>query len=77
MEARQGHKRDLLGGQAHSERRSTPCPQGCRQGSHDNIHPKSSEIFCLTNHMSRENFDVVGDKPVRNDAGEMSLSEKT
>ena len=41
----------------------------------ENINPKSSEFFCLANQM-RENADVVGDKPVRNDAGELSMSEK-
>ena len=30
----------------------------------------------LTNQMSREDVDVVGDKPVRNDAGDVSLSEE-
>ena len=43
---------------------------------YDNIDPKSSETFCLANQMRRENVDIVGDKPVRNDAGEMSLSEE-
>ena len=43
---------------------------------YENIDPKSSEIFCLENRMRRENVDVVDDKPVRNDAGKMSLSEE-
>ena len=38
--------------------------------------PKSSDIFRLANQMRKENVDVVGDKPVKNDAGEMSMSEK-
>ena len=38
---------------------------------YNNIDPKSSEIFCLVNQMRRENVDVVGDKSVRNDAGEI------
>ena len=41
----------------------------------ENIDPKSSEVYRLANHFRRENNDVVGDKPVKNDAGEMSLSE--
>ena len=41
-----------------------------------NIDPKSSEIFRLANQMRRENVDVVGDKPVKNDAGEMSMTEE-
>ena len=41
----------------------------------ENIDPKSSEVFCLANQFRRENADVVGDKPVKNDAGEMSMSE--
>ena len=36
--------------------------------------PKSSEVYRLTNQFRRENTDV-GDKPVKNDAGEMSMSE--
>ena len=30
---------------------------------------------CLANQFRRENTDVVGDKPVKNDAGEMSMSQ--
>ena len=40
-----------------------------------NIDPKSSEVYHLANQFRRENADVVGDKPVKNDAGEMSMSE--
>ena len=40
-----------------------------------NIDPKSSEVYRLANQFRRENTDVVGDKPVKNDAGEMSMSE--
>ena len=35
----------------------------------------SSEFYRLANRFRRENSDVVGDKPVKNDAGEMSMSE--
>ena len=42
---------------------------------HENIDPKSSEVYRLANQFRRENTDVVGDKPVKNDAGEMSMSE--
>ena len=42
---------------------------------YENIDPKSSEIYHLANQFRRENADVVGDKPVKNDAGEMSVSE--
>ena len=40
-----------------------------------NIDSKSSEVYHLANQFRRENADVVGDKPVKNDAGEMSMSE--
>ena len=40
-----------------------------------NIDPKSSEVYRLANQFRRENTDVVGDKPVKNDAGEMSMGE--
>ena len=39
------------------------------------IDPKSSEVYRLDNQFSRENANVVGDKLVKNDAGEMSVSE--
>ena len=39
------------------------------------IDPKSSEVYLLANQFRIENIDVVGDKPVKNDAGEMSMSE--
>ena len=42
---------------------------------YENIDPKSSEVYHLANQFRRENIDVVGDKPVKNDAGEMSVSE--
>ena len=35
---------------------------------YENIDPKSSEVFRLANQFRRENTDVVGDKPVKNDA---------
>ena len=40
-----------------------------------NIDSKSSEVYRLANQFRRENADVVGDKPLKNDAGEMSMSE--
>ena len=43
---------------------------------YDGIDHKSSDIFRLANEMRKENVDVVGDKPVKNDAGEMSMSEE-
>ena len=42
---------------------------------YENIDPKSSEVYRLANQFRRENTDVVDDKPVKNDAGEMSMSE--
>ena len=40
-----------------------------------NIDPKSSELYRLANQLRKENADVVDDKPVKNDAGEMSMSD--
>ena len=42
---------------------------------YENIDPKFSEVYRLANQFRRENVDVVGDKPVKNDAGDMSMSE--
>ena len=42
---------------------------------YENIDPKSSEVYRLANQFRRENTGVVGDKPVKNNAGEMSMSE--
>ena len=41
---------------------------------YDGIDHKSSDIIRLTNQIRKEN--VVGDEPVKNDAGEMSMSEE-
>ena len=43
---------------------------------YDGIDHKSSDIFRLANQMKKEYVDVVGDKPVKNYAGEMSMSEE-
>ena len=40
-----------------------------------NIDPKTSKLYRLANQFRKENADVVGDKPVKNDAGEMSMSD--
>ena len=37
----------------------------------------SSEVYPLANQFRRENTDGVGDKPVKNDAGEKSMSEES
>ena len=42
---------------------------------YENIDPKSSEVYRLANQLRRENAVFVGDKPVKNDAGEMSMSD--
>ena len=36
--------------------------------------PKSSEVYRLANQFRKENAHVVGNKPMKNDAGEMSMS---
>ena len=44
------------------------------------INPRSVEIYRLAKQMRRENQDVIGDKPMRNNNGQMSLdvdSEKS
>ena len=43
---------------------------------YDGIDYKSYDIFRLANQRRKENVDVVGDKPVKNGAGEMSMSEE-
>ena len=43
---------------------------------YEGIDHKSSDIFRLANQMRKENVDVVGDKPVKNDTEEMSMSEE-
>ena len=42
---------------------------------YENIDSKSSEVYRLANQFRRKNTDVVGDKSVKNDAGEMSMSK--
>ena len=41
---------------------------------YENIDSKSSEVYRLANEFRRENADIVGDKPVKNDTGKMSMS---
>ena len=41
----------------------------------ENIDSMVSEVYRLANQFRRENTDYVGDKPVKNDAGEVSVSE--
>ena len=41
-----------------------------------NISPNDSSIFKIAKQMDRANQDVVGEKCVRNDAGELSLSDE-
>ena len=51
--------------------------QGADKEVYKNIDPNSSELYRLANQFRKENADadVVGDKPVKNDAGEMSMSD--
>ena len=42
---------------------------------YESIDCKSSDITCLVKQMRKENVTVVGNKSVRTDAGEMSMSE--
>ena len=42
---------------------------------YENIDPKSSKVYCLASQFRTESADVVGDKLVKDDAGEMSMSE--
>ena len=51
--------------------------QACQEADkkvYENIDPKSSEVSGFANQFRRENADV-GDKPVKNDAKEMSMSK--
>ena len=40
-----------------------------------NIDPKYSEVYRVANQFRKENADVVGDKPVKNIAGAMSMND--
>lgn len=42
----------------------------------ENIDPKTADIYRLANQMRRDNQDVMGEKPVKNDAGELSLDDE-
>ena len=43
---------------------------------YEGIDHKLSDIFLLAYQMRKENVNVVGDKPVKNDTEEMSMSEE-
>ena len=53
---------------------NAPCSSRS-QKAYENIDPKSSEVYRLANQLRGENTDVDGGKLVKNDAGEMSMSE--
>ena len=40
-----------------------------------NIDPKSSQVYRLANQFRRDNANAVANKPMKNDAGDMSVSE--
>ena len=40
------------------------------------IDPRSGDVYRLAKQMRRDNQDVMGDKPVKNDAGQLSLDEE-
>ena len=44
--------------------------------AHEGMGHKSSDIFRLANQTRKDYVDIVGDKPVKNDAGKMSMSEE-
>ena len=62
--------------QAHLQTCGAPCTPQAYKVVYEGIDHKSSDIFRLANQMRKENVDVVGDKPVKNDTGEMSMSEE-
>ena len=49
--------------------------QEANKKAYKNIDPKSLEVYRLANQFRGENTDVDGGKLVKNDAGEMSMSE--
>ena len=44
---------------------------------HNRNQTRPQVVIRLGNQLRKENVDVRGDKPVKNDAGEMSMSEET
>ena len=51
--------------------------QEANKKAYENIDTKSSEVYRLANQFRGENTDVDGGKLVKNDAGDMSVSEDT
>ena len=61
---------------AHLQTCGAPCTPRSRQVVDDVIDHKSSDIFHLAKQMRKDNVDVVGEKPVKNDAWEMSMCKE-
>ena len=40
------------------------------------IDPRSGDVYLIAKQMRRDNQDVMGEKPVKNDAGQLSLDEE-
>ena len=64
----------------HAGKRIARCAvhHACQEADREvyrNIDFKSSEVYGLANQFRREDAIVVGDKSVKNDAGELSMSE--
>ena len=64
----------------HAAKRIARCAvhHACQEADKEvykNIDPKSSELYHLANQLRKENANIVGDKPVENDAEEMSMSD--
>ena len=49
--------------------------QEANKKAYENIDAKSSEVYHLANQFRGENTDVDGGRLVKNDGGEMSMSE--
>ena len=43
---------------------------------YEGVDHKSSDIFRIANQIGKENVDVVGNKPVKNGTGKMSMREE-
>ena len=55
--------------------KNSPTCLALEAGLFDTVYPDGDCVFCIAKQMDRTNLDVIGENCVRNDAGELALSD--
>ena len=77
MKLGMGSKADYIRAKVLAKRAVYHAKSAAERAAFADIDLNSTEVFRLSNQMRGENQDIVRDKPIRNDAGEMCLDEES